>query len=177
MVLHRAHTMDAVKNNFMCSTYKKKGKDVCSGHYIWERELSAIIPDDNRRVTHFARQNEPHFAEHIRKKRGKEAQHKIVIPQKEIDAMQKQHTELIKLFMRLYEDSILVRVPDEQYRILSQEHTTEGTAYDHGSAASGAEDSNPQHRRFIENAKRHTWIPELTSEILRIFIKRVEVGE
>lgn len=24
MVLHRAHTMDAVKNNFMCSTYKKK---------------------------------------------------------------------------------------------------------------------------------------------------------
>lgn len=31
--------------------------------------------------------------------------------------------------------------------------------------------------RFIENAKRHSEIPELTAEILRIFIKRVEVGE
>ena len=31
--------------------------------------------------------------------------------------------------------------------------------------------------RFIENAKRYTEIPELTAEILRIFIKRVEVGE
>ena len=58
MVLHRAHTMDAVKNNFMCSAYKKKGKDVCSGHYIREQELSAILLDDIRRVTHFARQNE-----------------------------------------------------------------------------------------------------------------------
>ena len=46
MVLHRAHTMDAVKNNFMCSTYKKKGKEVCSGHYIREVELAAILPDD-----------------------------------------------------------------------------------------------------------------------------------
>lgn len=139
MVLHRAPTMNAVKNNFMRSTYKKKGKDVCSVHYIRERELSAIIPDDNRRVTHFARQNEPHFAEHIRKKRGKEAQHEIVMPQKKIDTMQKQHTEQPKLFKRLYEDSVLVRIPDEQYRILSQEHTTEGAAYDHGSAASGTE--------------------------------------
>lgn len=31
--------------------------------------------------------------------------------------------------------------------------------------------------RFIENAKRYSEIPELTSEILHIFIKRVEVGE
>ena len=34
MVLHLVHAMDTVKNNFMCSTYEKKGNDVCSGHYI-----------------------------------------------------------------------------------------------------------------------------------------------
>ena len=79
MVLHRAHTMDAVKNNFMCSTYKKKGKDICSAHYIREQELNAILLDDIRRVTHFARQNELRFAEHIRKKQGKEAQQEIAM--------------------------------------------------------------------------------------------------
>ena len=31
--------------------------------------------------------------------------------------------------------------------------------------------------RLIENAKRYSQIPELTAEILRIFIKWVEVGE
>ena len=43
MVLHRAHTMDAVKNNFMCATYKKKGKSKCTAHYIRQQDLEAIL--------------------------------------------------------------------------------------------------------------------------------------
>ena len=38
-------------------------------------------------------------------------------------------------------------------------------------------DSSSNIARFIENAKRYSEIPDLTAEILRIFIKRVEVGE
>lgn len=87
MVLHRAHTMDAVKNNFMCSTYKKKGKDVCSGHYIREVELAAILLDDIRRVTHIARQNEMLFAKHISQKQSKEAQKEIAQLQREVDTL------------------------------------------------------------------------------------------
>ena len=182
MVLHRAHTMDAVKNNFMCSTYKKKGKDVCSGHYIREQELNAILLDDIRRITHFARQNELRFAEHIRKKQGKEAQQEIAMLQKKIDTMQKRQAELTKLFKRLYEDSVLGRIPDEQYRILSQEYTTEQKEIQEQLPAMEVrlqelKDSSSNIARFIENAKRYSEIPELTAEILRIFIKRVEVGE
>ena len=182
MVLHRAHTMDAVKNNFMCSTYKKKGKEVCSGHYIREQELSAILLDDIRRVTHFARQNELRFAEHIRKKQGKEAQQEIAVLRKKIDTMQKRQAELTKLFKRLYEDSVLGRIPDEQYRILSQEYTTEQKEIQEQLPAMEVrlqelKDSSTNIARFIENAKRYKEIPELTAEILRIFIKRVEVGE
>lgn len=182
MVLHRAHTMDAVKNNFMCSTYKKKGKDVCSGHYIREQELNAIILDDIRRITHFARQNELRFAEHIRKKQGKEAQREIAMLQKKIDTMQKRQDELTKLFKRLYEDSVLGRIPDEQYRILSQEYTAEQKEIQEQLPTMEArlqelKDSSSNIARFIENAKRYSEIPELTSEILRIFVKRVEVGK
>ena len=183
MVLHRAHTMDAVKNNFMCSTYKKKGKAVCSAHYIRQQELNAILLDDIRRVTHFARQNELRFAEHIRKKQGKEAQQEITVLQKKIDTMQKRQAELTKLFKRLYEDSVLGRIPDEQYRILSQEYTAEQKEIPGNSSPAmevrlqELKDSSSNIARFIENAKRYSEIPELTAEILRIFIKRVEVGE
>lgn len=181
MVLHRAHTMDAVKNNFMCSTYKKKGKDICSAHYIREQELNAILLDDIRRVTHFARQNELRFAEHIRKKQGKETQQEIAMLQKKIDTMQKRQAELTKLFKRLYEDSVLGRIPDEQYRILSQEYTAEQKENQEQLPAMEArlqelKDSSSNIARFIENAKRYSEIPELTAEILRIFIKRVEIG-
>lgn len=102
--------------------------------------------------------------------------------QKKIDTMQKRQTELTKLFKRLYEDSVLGRIPDEQYRILSQEYTTEQKEIQEQLPSMEArlqelKDSSSNIARFIENAKRYSEIPELTSEILRIFIKRVEVGE
>ena len=87
-----------------------------------------------------------------------------------------------KLFKRLYEDSVLGRIPDEQYRILSQEYTAEQKEIQEQLPAMEVrlqelKDSSSNITRFIENAKRYSQIPELTAEILRIFIKRVEVGE
>ena len=96
--------------------------------------------------------------------------------------MQKRQAELTKLFKRLYEDSVLGRIPDEQYRVLSQEYTAEQKEIQDQLPAMESrlqelKDSSSNIAQFIENAKRYSEIPELTSEILHIFIKRVEVGE
>lgn len=53
--------MDKSKNNFACYTYKRIGKEECSSHYLRESQLSAVILDDIKRVTHFARQDETLF--------------------------------------------------------------------------------------------------------------------
>ena len=182
MVLHRAHTMDAVKNNFMCSTYKKKGKEVCSGHYIREVELAAILLDDIRRVTHFARQNEMLFAKHISQKQSKEAQKEITQLQREVDALNRRQAELTALFKRLYEDNVLGRIPDEQYRILSQGYTEEQKQLRERLPVTEArleelKSTATNVARFIENAKKYSQIDELTSEILRTFIQKVTIGE
>lgn len=182
MVLHRAHTMDAVKNNFMCSTYKKKGKEVCSGHYIREVELAAVLLDDIRRITHFARQNELRFAEYIGVKQGKEAQREIAVLQKKAAEMERRKSELSALFKRLYEDNVLGRIPDEQYRLLSRDYTKEQAELDEAlpkvkEQLQKLKDSTGNVSRFLENARKYTEIPVLTCEILRTFIQRVEVGE
>lgn len=182
MVLHRAHTMDAVKNNFMCSTYKKKGKEVCSGHYIREVELAAVLLDDIRRITHFARQNELRFAEYIGVKQGKEAQREIATLQKKATEMERRKIELSAIFKRLYEDSVLGRIPDEQYRLLSRDYTREQADIDEAlpkvtEQLQKLKDSAGNVNRFLENARKYTEIPELTCEILHTFIQRVEVGE
>lgn len=182
MVLHRAHTMDAVKNNFMCSTYKKKGKDVCSGHYIREVELAAILLDDIRRVTHFARQNEMLFAKHISQKQSKEAQKEIAQLQREVDALNRRQAELTALFKRLYEDNVLGRIPDEQYRILSQGYTEEQKQLKERLPVAEArleelKSTATNVARFLENAKKYSQIDELTSEILHTFIQKVTIGE
>ena len=102
--------------------------------------------------------------------------------QKKIDTMQKRQTELTKRFKRLYEDSVLGRIPDEQYRILFQEYTVEQKEIQEQLPVmeirlQELKNSSSNIARFIENAKRYKEIPELTAEILRIFIKRVQVGE
>ena len=39
--------------------------------------------------------------------------------------MERRKSELSAIFKRLYEDSVLGRIPDEQYRLLSRDYTKE----------------------------------------------------
>lgn len=107
LVLHRAHTMDAVKNNFMCSTYKKRGKKECSARYIKERQLAIVVLDDLRQITHFARQYEALFAQHINQRNSAETRREMERLQRELDVMHRRNTELNALFRRLYKGCII----------------------------------------------------------------------
>jgi site-specific DNA recombinase len=182
LVLHRAHTMKATQNNFKCYTYGKRGKTECSPHHIREQDLITIVLDDLRRVTHFARQKEKLFAEYINQKNSVELCREINSVQKELDAMRRRNTELTALFKRLYEDNVLGRVTNEQFRILSGDYNAEQKGLSVAIPEKEArlqklKDSAANVEAFIEKAKRYTEISELTPEILRLFIQRIEVGE
>lgn len=84
-----------------------------------------IVLDDLRRVTHFARMKERQFAAHINQKNSAELRQEMNRVLRELDAMKKRSAELSKLFKRLYEDNVLGRVTDEQYRMLSGDYTDE----------------------------------------------------
>ena len=182
MTLSRAHTMKESQYNFTCQNHRKNGKDVCSPHYIRESVLAKVILNDIRWITHFARQNEVLFAQHIGMKRTREAQKEINALQKRIDADERREAELTRLFKRLYEDSALDRIPDEQYRILSNEYLAEQKRIQEELPKLQARqqelrESVANVARFIDKAKQYTQIDELTPEILRTFVKRIEVGE
>ena len=68
LVLCRTEKMREDQYYFRCSTYGKRGKDVCTPHQIREVDLKQIVLDDLRRVTHFARMKERQFAEYINQK-------------------------------------------------------------------------------------------------------------
>ncbi len=182
MVLHRAHTMDAVKNNFTCRTYKKRGKDVCTGHFIREVQLAEIILDDLRRVTHYARQNEILFAKHVTQKNSAEIRREIAQTERELESLKRRDTELTALFKRLYEDNVLGKIPNEVFRKLSDDYLAEQkeiqtTIPKKESNLERLKDSVSNVSAFIDKAKQYTKINKLTAEILHLFIERVEVGE
>lgn len=182
LVLHRAHTMEESKNNFMCSKYKRFGKEECTSHYIREVQLEKVILDELKRITHFARQDEALFIQTINEKNTAETRKEITKLQKEIDVMNKRDLELTALFKRLYEDNVLGRIPDEHYRTLSEQYISEQKALRETIPQSEErmeklKNSLTNVDRFIEKAKKYTDLTELTPEILHMFIEKIEIGE
>ena len=182
LVLHRASTMKRTEYNFKCYTYGKKGKTVCTPHHIREFELKAVVLEDLRRVTHFARMKEKQFAAYISSKNTLELRREMNTIQKDLDTMRRRREELSKLFKRLYEDNVLGRVTDEQYRMLAGDYTVEQKALEEQIPEKEArleklKAASANVNTFVEKAKQYTAIDELTPELLRLFIQRIEVGE
>ena len=182
LVLHRSHNMKEARYRFNCLTYKMKGKEVCSAHYIRLSQLEAIILEDLRRTLWFAASNEREFAAIISKKSNTETKREIKKHKAELDALRRRESELGSIFKRLYEDSALDRISYEQFHQLSNSYTDEQKSI--ADMIPKAEDEIKRLEalvadvgRFIEQAKKYTHITELTSEILRTFISKVVVHE
>ena len=181
MVLHRAHTMSASYNHFICRTYKKDG-EACTGHYIRECVLDEIVLEDLRRVTSAAREHPEKFAAYIGSKQSAELQREIRRQEKELAAMRKRKAELDAIFKKLYEDSVLGRITTEQFQMLSGSYTEEQNRI---TAGIPQKESEIQRLRetvngtdsFLDKAKRYTDITELTPELLRLFIEKIVIHE
>ena len=181
MVLHRAHTMSASYNHFICRTYKKDG-EACTGHYIRECVLDEIVLEDLRRVTSAAREHPEKFAAYIGSKQFTELQREIRRQEKELAAMRKRKAELDAIFKKLYEDSVLGRITTEQFQMLSGSYTEEQNLITVGIPQKESEIQRLRETAigtdsFLDKAKRYTDITELTPELLRLFIEKIVVHE
>lgn len=144
--------------------------------------MKQIVLDDLRRVTHFARMKERQFAEYINRKNSAELGREITWLQKELDKMKKRSGELSKLFQRIYEDNVLGTITNEQFRMLSKSYSVEQKALEElipqkEEQLEKLKASVANVENFIEKAKCYTAIKELTPELLRLFIQRIEIGE
>ena len=133
-------------------------------------------------MTHFARMKEKQFAAYISSKNTLELRREMNTIQKDLDTMRRRREELSKLFKRLYEDNVLGRVTDEQYRMLAGDYTVEQKALEEQIPEKEArleklKAASANVNTFVEKAKQYTAIDELTPELLRLFIQRIEVGE
>lgn len=125
--------------------------------------------EDLRRVTHFARMKEKQFAAYISSKNTLELRREMNTIQKDLDTMRRRREELSKLFKRLYEDNVLGRVTDEQYRMLAGDYTVEQKALEEQIPEKEArleklKAASANVNTFVEKAKQYTAIDELTPD-------------
>ena len=182
MVLHRAHTMKPEQNNFTCRTYKKDGTEVCTAHYIREVALKEIVLETIRRTAEFARSHPERFAEYIQQKQSSEVAKEIKAAERELSAMRKRDAELDTVFKRMYEDSALGRVSNEQFRLLSEAYSKEKAQLAEAIPSSielleKLRSSVANAKNFIAKARKYTDMTELTPELLRAFVSKIIVHE
>ena len=179
----RGRCIDSSQFHFYCSRYNKHmGFDKCSPHAIREVLLNEIVTEEINRALYYARTRTGEFAEYIRKHAGEQDDRELKLKISEQESAVRRIQELTALFKRLYEDNVLGRISDEQFRILSGDYTDEKIALEKrlpvlekeiGSLKEKATDT----QRFIDAAQKYTVIRELTPTILRTFISKIVIHE
>ena len=179
----RGKTISPEQYNFLCSKYRKHvGEDTCTMHQIREVVLDEIVLEELRRTTYYARAHTAEFVESINQKSSAENRKELNAKSYELARLSKRNTELNSLFKRLYEDNVLGRITNEQFRLLSEGYNAEQREITERLPVLEKEiehlkESANNVEHFIALAKKFINIESLTPEIIRTFISKIVIHE
>ena len=169
--------------NFICSRHRKHlGEEVCTAHRVREVVLDEIVLEEIRRVTYYARAKTKEFIDFINRKSAAEARKELSAKTVELGKLEKRNGELNILFKKLYEDNVLGRVTNEQFRMLSDIYNQEQREIKETvpKLQERIEELKAQAtnvEKFLAIVRKYTDLQELNAEILRTFVAKIVIHE
>lgn len=181
LYLHRGKTIQPENNVFQCSGYQKRTTD-CTAHYIRESVLDKIVLYNLKTVTAFARDNPDEFYAMATKNGEAEAKKFYQASERERAQLEKRIREIDNIIHCLYEDRVTGRISPERYDAMASGYEQEQTELRQKlkSIIESIDQMDMREmciREFIAKAKEYLKMPKLTPELLRVFIRRIEVYE
>lgn len=168
------------KEYMVCATYRKKGKDICPSHQITCEVIERFLLEGIREITAFAGANEDEFVGMIEKKSRAETDRALKDAMRELEQAQSRIHKLDEIIQRLYEDNIEGKISDERFIKMSESYENEQKKLESRTNALRGQIASQQENRdsadrFLKIVRKYTDITELTPEIIREFVERVEV--
>ena len=182
LYLHRAFSIDPEKNFFQCGGYQTKGKSHCTAHYISESVVDTIVLADLKRVTEYARSRTEEFYAMATENGEAEAKKFYASAEKEKKRIDSRIKELDNIIRCLYEDRVTGRITPERYDTMAGGYEQEQASLREELQALNEQMTELDMREhyvneFIAKAKEYIEMPKLTPELLRVFIRKIEVME
>ena len=182
LYLHRAFSIDPEKNFFQCGGYQTKGKSHCTAHYINENVVDTIVLNDLKRVTEYARSRTEEFYAMATENGEAEAKKFYASAEKEKKRIDSRIKELDNIIRCLYEDRVTGRISPERYDTMAGGYEQEQASLREELQALNEQMTELDMREhyvneFISKAKEYIEMPKLTPELLRVFIRKIEVME
>lgn len=181
LYLHRGKTIRPENNAFQCAGFQRRTTD-CTAHYIREKVLDQIVLHNLKTVTAFAREQPEEFYAMATQKGEAEAKKFYKTAEREKAQIEKRIKELDNIIRCLYEDRVCGRISPERYDVMSGGYEQEQAEL-RQALKSITERINQMDmremciREFMDRAKSYMEMPKLTPELLRVFIRRIEVHE
>lgn len=173
--------MKPEKNNFQCGGFQSRTTE-CTAHYIRESVLDTIVLHNLKTVTTFARDNPDEFYAMATQNGEEEAERFYRNARIQKEQLEKRIQDLDNIIRCLYEDRVSGRITPERYDSMANGYEQE-QAEKREELKKLAERISEQDMRekciqdFIRKAKEYVEMPKLTPELLRVFIRRIEVYE
>ena len=179
----RGATIKPEQFNFFCSRYRKHmGEEKCTPHMIREVVLDEIVLEEIRKTVYYARSKTSEFVAYISKKSSGEVRKELNAKTSELARAESRIADLKALFKRLYEDNVLGRISDEQFRMLSSDYEDEQKTLNEKIPVLETEIDRLKSectnvQRFLDISEKYTDITELTPELLRTFVNKIVIYE
>lgn len=173
---------DRRKDAYVCSTYRKKKKHLCTEHAIKADVLKQIVLNDIRKVCAYVKEYEQAFIEDYRKCSVKESARQQAAARNELKKAESRLSEIGKIIVKLYKEKVCGTMPEARFELLAKNYEIEQSALKQkveslkvGLAV--AEESDDSISKFISLVRNYTEVNELTPEILNSFIDKIYIGK
>ena len=178
----RRRKEDRRKDAFICSTYRKKKKNLCTEHAIKVSALDQIVLRDIRKVCAYIKQYEQEFVEDFRQCSRKESARLQLMGKSELKKAENRLSEIEKIIVKLYEEKVCGRMPEERFELLAKNYETEQAELKQKTEALKAslaakEERDGSLEKFVSLVRSYTEVQNLTPEILNSFIDKIYIGK
>lgn len=181
LYLHRGKTIKPENNAFQCAGFQRRTTD-CTAHYIRENVLDQIVLHNLKTVTAYAREQPEEFYAMAAQNGEAEAKKFYKTAEREKAQIEKRIKELDNIIRCLYEDRACGRLTPERYDVMSGGYEQEQSELrqELKSITERIDQMDMREkciREFMDKAKSYMEMPKLTPELLRVFIRKIEVYE
>lgn len=179
MHLCRSRSLSDTQEHLKCGRYSNDRTE-CSAHYIRTAVLRELVLSELNKLLMIVHQDENRFVNKALEFSSTARSQEVKKAKKTLAQSEKRIAELDKLFARLYEDNVSGKISDERFEQMSANYDNEQKQLKQTVAKLQAfiektEQKTADISSFIQLVSKHTYINELTPEIMHELIEKIIV--
>ena len=175
-----SNSFESRQDHFVCSTSRKRGKEVCDTHFIRAVVLEEGTLQHMRLVIQCIAAYEEEFRRALGAKKNAEARRELTAKKRTLQRSETRLNDLDRLFKRIYEDMVNGVINETRFKMLSEDYEKEQEELRQKIAILEEEIQNHEDQvenvdKFIQQAKKYLHLEKLTPTVLNDMVNAVYV--